>query len=264
LGIFAPKLTQLCAFGMHFAPSPGKSIAMANSKRSPSKPATKSTVAARARSGNPAVRASVKAATPGKPTNKTQGPAKPKPTRAKGPAIKPKLGHAHSLTTGDKAPPFTLTTSDGGRTSLTALRKNATRGIIIFFFTKAGSKTCTTEAIDFREAYPALKKAGFEVIGISPDNRADLAKFKADHKLPYPLASDSGSKVARKYGAYGKTHKYPITATMPDQFHAIVPKTEAPLRATFVLDADGHIEQVVPSVQAKGHVDRLRKRLKLG
>jgi len=246
---------------------------MANAKRSNHKSAPKST-AAKARSGNPAVRAEAKAAATGSPhprvtRPKTGAVAKvaPKPAaRPKGPAIKPKLGHAHSLTTGDKAPPFTLTTSDGGRTSLTALRKAAKehhRGIIIFFFTKAGSKTCTTEAVDFARAYPALQKAGYEVIGISPDNRTDLAKFKADHKLPYTLASDSGSKVARKYGAYGKTHKYPITATMPDQFHAIVPKIEAPLRATFVLDADGHIEQVVPAVQAKGHVDRLRKRLKL-
>ena len=233
---------------------------MADAKRSNRKSPPKTT-AAQARSGNPAVRAQARAATGKTPKVKAAIPEKPAPP--KGPSIKPKLGHAHTLTTGDKAPPFTLTTSDGARTSLTALRKNAKRGIIIFFFTQAGSKTCTVEATDFARAYPALQKAGFEVVGISPDNRADLAKFKADNKLPYTLASDSGSKVARKYGAYGKTHKYLITSTMPDQFHRLVPKVDAPLRATFVLDAEGHIEQVVPAVQAKGHVDRLRKRLKL-
>jgi peroxiredoxin Q/BCP len=261
--VFEPKLPLVRAFQMHFVRSPGKSNPMADSKRSNRKPAPK-TSAAKARSGNPAVRAEARAKTVQTP--KVARPVASRPSRPKGPEIKPKLGHAHALTTGDKAPPFTLTTSDGGRTSLTALRKAAKehhRGLIIFFFTQAGSKTCTVEAVDFAKAYPALQKAGYEVIGISPDNRADLAKFKAEHKLPYTLASDTGSKVARKFGAYGKTHKYAITATMPDQFHRIVPRADAPLRATFVLDAEGHIEQVVPAVQAKGHVDRLRKRLKL-
>jgi len=241
---------------------------MAQSKRNTSH----KTSAAKARSGNPAVRAEARAAVTGTPharvtkpkTGATAKVAAPvKTTRPKGPVIKPKLGHAHSLTIGDKAPPFTLTTSDGARTSLSALRKNASRGIVVFFFNKAGSKTCTSEAIEFRTAYATFHKAGYEVVGISPDNRSDLAKFKADHKLPFILASDPGSKTARKFGAYGKTHKYAITTTMPDQFHPIVPKTEGPIRATFVLDREGHIEQVVPAVHAKGHVAKLLKRLKL-
>jgi len=234
---------------------------MADSKRSNHKPAANKSAAARARSGNPAVRASAKATT----SIKVKAPVPAaKPAHPKGPALKPKLGHAHALTYGDKAPPFTLTTSDGGRTSLSALRKTAKRGIIVFFFPKVASKASITEAIEFRTAYAAFAKAGFEVIGISPDNRSDLAKFKADHKLPFILASDTGSKVARKFGAYGKTHKYPITATLPDEVHRVVPKTEAPLRATFVLDSEGHIAQVFTSVQARGHVSRLRKALKLG
>jgi peroxiredoxin Q/BCP len=250
---------------------------MANNKSNSRKPANRTT-AAKARSGNPAVRAEVanKAKPHARPTApaasavakpatapvKTVAPKTGKTPAVKGPKLKPKLGHAHGLTIGDRAPAFTLKTATG-KTNLNLLRKESSKGLIIFFFPKAASKACTTEAIEFRDSYQKLKKAGYEVVGISPDDPQELKRFQAEHKLPFTLASDQGSKVARKYGAYGKTHKYRVTATMPDPLHRAVPKVEAPLRATFVLDAGGRVAQVVPAVQAKGHVGRLLKRLGL-
>ena len=248
---------------------------MANAKRTNKKPQARTSAAA-ARSGNPAVRAGAVPASSGSKgasgaktgaTPKVSGSSRPgtgaTPAVPKGPAIKPRLGHAHALTTGDKAPSFTLKTSDGEKISLNAMRKDVKRGLVIFFMPNISGKTSVVEANEFRDAHAKLVGAGYQVLAITPDNPQDLAKAKAANKLPFPLASDPASKVARKFGAYGKTHRYAVTATMPDQFHRAVPKAEGPLRSTFVIDDVGRISQVVPSVQAKGHVGRLMKRLGL-
>jgi peroxiredoxin Q/BCP len=131
----------------------------------------------------------------------------------------------------------------------------------VFFFPTAKSKASLTQVTDFRDAYAAFQKAGFAVIGLAPDHHGDLEKLRVEHKLPYPLAEDVGSKVARKYGAYGPTHKYGITATLPDELHRLAPRVDGTLRSTFIIDADGVVAYVAARFTAMGHVFGLKKRL---
>src|ERR1700694_1649091 len=74
---------------------------------------------------------------------------------------------------------------------------------LLFFFPKAATPRCTTQACGFRDHFPQIKEAGAVVLGISPDSPAELAKWKADEKLPYTLLSDPEHKIAEKFGVWG-------------------------------------------------------------
>jgi peroxiredoxin Q/BCP len=104
--------------------------------------------------------------------------------------------------------------------------------------------------VDFQEALPELASAGTEVIGISPDKEAKLAKFRERDGLTFPLLSDPDTKVLQAYAAYGEKMLYGKT-------------TVGVIRSTFLIDADGKIEKAYYNVKATGHVARLRKDLGL-
>ena len=98
------------------------------------------------------------------------------------------------------------------------------------------------------EIIKALNKAGYEVIGVSPDNQAKMAKFQVAHKLKFALLADEDLAVHKKYGAYGTKSMYGRTY-------------EGVLRSTFVVDEKGKLELALYNVKATGHVDSLRKQL---
>ena len=171
---------------------------------------------------------------------------------------------AKNLKIGDNAPPFTLFDSTGKKIVLSNLRKEAERGVIVFFYPKASSAGCTKEACDFRDSLKVFESHGYKVVGISPDTAEDNGKFAAAQKLPYPLATDKGAKVARKYGAWGKVHRYHrAAAILPEQVHPIMPKDDGLWRSTFVIDKAGKIALAWTNVRADGHVGRLKKALRL-
>src|SRR5699024_6302430 len=107
------------------------------------------------------------------------------------------------LTTGDTAPDFTLPTHDGSQVSLAEVRQDAQRGVIVYFYPKAATPGCTTEACDFRDNLASLAGAGYKVVGISPDPVADLQSFAADESLNFPLGSATDHQVADAYGGWG-------------------------------------------------------------
>jgi peroxiredoxin Q/BCP len=107
---------------------------------------------------------------------------------------------------------------------------------------------CTKQACDFRDTRNDWSQAGFSVLGISPDGPAKLAKFREKEGLTFPLLSDPGRDVLQAYGAYGEKMMYGK-------------KSVGVIRSTFVIGADGTIEQAYYGVKATGHVDRLRKEL---
>jgi thioredoxin-dependent peroxiredoxin len=149
------------------------------------------------------------------------------------------------LAPGDKAPDFTLPDADGNQVSLAGLRGQR---VIIYFYPAAMTPGCTKQACDFRDSKADLAQAGFAVLGISPDSPAKLAKFRDKEGLTFPLLSDPGHQVLEAYGAYGEKTMYGRT-------------TVGVIRSTFVIDADGKIEQARYGVKATGHVARLRTEL---
>jgi thioredoxin-dependent peroxiredoxin len=151
------------------------------------------------------------------------------------------------LSTGDPAPDFTLPSDDGSPVSLSGLRG---RKVIVYFYPAAMTPGCTTQACDFTDSLSSLKGAGYEVLGISPDAPAKLAKFRARDALTITLLSDADREVMKEYGAFGEKKLYGKTV-------------EGVLRSTFVVDEEGRIELAQYNVKATGHVAKLRRDLKL-
>jgi thioredoxin-dependent peroxiredoxin len=151
------------------------------------------------------------------------------------------------LAAGDAAPDFTLPDADGKPVSLSEFRG---RRVIVYFYPAASTPGCTTEACDFRDSLADLNDAGFAVLGISPDKPAKLAKFRDAEGLTFPLLGDEDRAVLTAWGAFGEKQMYGKTVT-------------GVIRSTFLVDADGRIEEALYNVRATGHVAKLRKDLKV-
>ena len=149
------------------------------------------------------------------------------------------------LSEGDPAPDFQLPDSTGKPVSLADYRG---RSVVVYFYPAASTPGCTTQACDFRDSLAALNDAGFQVLGISPDKPAKLAKFAADEGLTFPLLSDESREVLGEWGAFGEKKSYGKVIT-------------GVIRSTFVVDADGKIAKAMYNVRATGHVAKLRKEL---
>jgi peroxiredoxin Q/BCP len=149
------------------------------------------------------------------------------------------------LAPGDPAPDFTLSDADGNQVTLSSLRGQR---VIVYFYPAAMTPGCTTQACDFRDSEQSLAAAGLAVIGISPDSPARLAKFREKESLNFPLLSDPDHGTEEAYGTYGEKVTYGK-------------KSVGVIRSTFVVGADGRIEQAHYGVKATGHVARLRQEL---
>ena len=151
------------------------------------------------------------------------------------------------LQPGDPAPDFTLSDANGVPVSLSGFRG---RRVIVYFYPAANTPGCTTEACDFRDNLAELNDAGVDVVGISPDKPAKLAAFRDAEALTFPLLSDPDKQVLTAWGAFGEKQMYGKTVT-------------GVIRSTFLIDADGKIEEALYNVKATGHVAKLRKDLKV-
>ena len=149
------------------------------------------------------------------------------------------------LSPGDPAPDFTLPDADGKDVSLSDYRG---RRVIVYFYPAASTPGCTRQACDFRDSLADLDGAGIAVLGVSPDPPAKLAKFRDAEHLTFPLLSDVDRAVLTAWGTYGEKQLYGRTVT-------------GVIRSTFVIAADGTIEQAMYGVRATGHVAKLRKEL---
>lgn len=149
------------------------------------------------------------------------------------------------LEAGDEAPFFSLPNQDGDTVTLDDY---AGHPLVMYFYPAAFTPGCTTESCDFRDRKDQLYRAGYEVIGISPDPVGKLADFRKEHGLTFPLLADEDHAVAEAYGAWGEKKNYGKTY-------------EGLIRSTFVIDADGMVETAWYNVRAKGHVDRVTREL---
>ena len=113
------------------------------------------------------------------------------------------MTEAVRLQPGDEAPDFTLPTDAGKPLSLKDLRG---RKVVLYAYPAAMTPGCTTQACDFRDNIASLRGGGYEVVGISPDSPAQLAKFRERDDLTFPLVGDEDRKVLTAYGAYGEAY----------------------------------------------------------
>lgn len=149
------------------------------------------------------------------------------------------------LEPGDIAPAFTLDDDHGQRVSLSDF---AGRQVILYAYPAAMTPGCTTQACDFRDSLASISAAGYVVLGISPDAVDKLAEFREHDGLTFPLLSDPDKKVLAAYGAYGEKKLYGKVVV-------------GVIRSTFIIGANGLIEEARYNVKATGHVAKLRRDL---
>ncbi len=143
------------------------------------------------------------------------------------------------LEVGDVAPAFTLSDADGNTVKLSDFKG---RKVIVYFYPAASTPGCTKQACDFRDSLTELNEAGLDVVGISPDKPAKLAKFRDKEGLTFPLLSDPDREVLTSWGAFGEKTMYGKTV-------------QGVIRSTFVVDESGKIEVAQYNVKALAHPD---------
>ena len=149
------------------------------------------------------------------------------------------------LEIGDQAPAFTLPNDSGETTSLADYQG---KRVLVYFYPRANTPGCTTEACDFRDSLTQLNDLGIEVVGISPDTVDKLVTFREKKNLTFPLLADPDKNVLKEWGAFGEKKNY----------GKIV---EGVIRSTFLVDTDGTIELALYNVRATGHVARVIREL---
>jgi peroxiredoxin len=151
------------------------------------------------------------------------------------------------LQPGDAAPGFALPADGGGVVSSDSLRGRRT---VLYFYPAAGTPGCTAQACDFRDSMASLQGAGYQVVGVSPDEPTRLAQFRDEQSLTFPLLADPDHRVHEAFGAWGEKTVDGRTVT-------------GVIRSTFVLDEHGAVSHALYDVPARSHVSDLRRLLGL-
>jgi thioredoxin-dependent peroxiredoxin len=143
------------------------------------------------------------------------------------------------LEAGESAPDFALPDQDGNEVRLSGLKGET---IVLYFYPRADTPGCTTQACGVRDRSAEYKAAGARVIGISPDEVDAVAKFARKFDLDFTLLADADHAVAEAYGTWVEKSMYGK-------------KYMGVQRATFVIGADGKVAKVFPKVSPKTHDD---------
>jgi len=142
-----------------------------------------------------------------------------------------------AIEVGDKAPDFTLPDQHGTPVSLSGLQG---RTVVLYFYPKADTPGCTTQACGVRDHRADYERSGAVVLGVSPDPVKKVAKFDDKYGLGFPLLADEDHAVAEAYGVWVEKSMYGR-------------KYMGNERTTFVIGPDGTIEQVFRSVKPAAH-----------
>ncbi len=140
---------------------------------------------------------------------------------------------------------FSLPNQDG---EMVSAGDFAGRRLIMFFYPRAMTSGCTTEACDFRDDYEQFRAAGYEIVGVSPDPPSRNARFKEKEGLNFDLLSDEGANLAESLGAWGEKKNYGKT------YMGLI-------RSTVVIGPEGELEKAWRNVRATGHVARIKAEL---
>jgi peroxiredoxin Q/BCP len=149
------------------------------------------------------------------------------------------------IETGQRAPDFTLPDQDGNEVSLGDL---AGRTVVLYFYPKANTSGCTTQACGVRDHRGDYEAAGATVIGVSPDPVKEVKKFHDAQGLNFTLLADEDHGVCEAYGVWAEKSMYGR-------------RYWGALRATFIIDGDGVVRHVIPKASPKTHDDEVLKAL---
>jgi peroxiredoxin Q/BCP len=145
------------------------------------------------------------------------------------------------LEVGQKAPEFSLVDNEGQAHRLSDYQGQT---IVVYFYPKDDTPGCTKEACSFRDSYEDYRKAGVEIIGISPDSEKSHSKFKKKHDLPFVLLSDPEHQVCEAFGVWGLKKMYGR-------------EYEGVFRTTFIIGPDGTIKRVFENVKPSDHSEEV-------
>jgi thioredoxin-dependent peroxiredoxin len=149
---------------------------------------------------------------------------------------------------GERAPGFELSDQDGNPVRLGDF---AGRKVVLYFYPKADTPGCTTQACGIRDREADYEAAGAVVLGVSPDEPKKLRRFADKYGLPFTLLADTDHEVAEAYGVWVEKSMYGR-------------KYFGNQRATFVIDEHGVVRHVLPKVSPKTHDDEVLAALSAG
>ena len=147
------------------------------------------------------------------------------------------------MTEGSKAPSFTSKDQNGNTVSLSDYKG---KKIILFFYPEDDTPTCTIQACNLRDNFGLLKKNGFTVLGISPDEEKKHKKFEAKFNLPFTLIADPSHDIIDKYGVWGEKQLYGRNYM---GLH----------RTTFLIDEKGIVKKIFLKPKNKQHAEEIMK-----
>jgi thioredoxin-dependent peroxiredoxin len=142
---------------------------------------------------------------------------------------------------GTEAPDFTLPNQDGEDVTLSSLRGGP---VVLYFYPKADTPGCTTQACGIRDHSADYDAAGATVLGVSPDPVSAIKKFHGGQSLNFTLLADADHEVADLYGTWGEKNMYGR-------------KYMGVQRSTFIIDADGKVAHVIPKASPKTHDEQV-------
>jgi peroxiredoxin Q/BCP len=146
-----------------------------------------------------------------------------------------------TLRVGDKAPAFTGKDQDGKKISLADYKG---KKLVLYFYSEAGTPTCTLESCNLRDHYGLLKKNGLEVLGVSPDDEKTQKKFEQKYKLPFRLIADREHTITGSYGVRD------MKKLFGREYMGI-------LRTTFIIDEKGRILKIFLKPRNKAHAEEI-------
>ena len=150
---------------------------------------------------------------------------------------------------GEKAPEVLGRDENGNEIRLSSF---AGRKLVLYFYPKDMTSGCTAEACSLRDNYSALRKRGYEVIGVSVDDEKSHQKFIAKNELPFSLIADTDHRLVEQFGVWAEKSMYGR-------------KYMGTLRTTFIIDEEGIIEQVIlpRQIKTKAHAEQILEKYKL-
>lgn len=146
-----------------------------------------------------------------------------------------------TLQEGDKAPLFSGIDEEGKKISLSDYKG---KKLVLYFYSEAGSPTCTIESCNLRDNYALLKKKGYEVLGVSPDAQTKQKNFSVKYHLPFPLLADADNIITEAYGVRD------MKKLFGREYMGI-------LRTTFIIDEKGVIRKIFRKPKNKAHAEEI-------
>ncbi|MDN5214257.1 thioredoxin-dependent thiol peroxidase [Fulvivirgaceae bacterium BMA12] len=143
--------------------------------------------------------------------------------------------------TGDLIPDFEATIQDGSTINLSQFKG---KKVVLFFYPKDNTPTCTTEACNLRDNYKEFQKRGYVILGVSTDSTKSHQKFIDKFDLPYDLISDPDKKLHELFGTWVEKQMYGR-------------KYMGTARSTFIINEEGHLENIIEKVKAKEHTNQI-------